>query len=110
MSFKIDSIIETEFNNINRINASSINNSSTLTTDVHSKYFDAKIGDVFDLKFVNKIDQQILNEFDYCMNGIVFKVDGNVSYISYGGLLMKIDGIDKDVKKDDKISCLIRHK
>lgn len=102
--YKIDEIKNTLFDNVSRVYATGDSNSK-LITDMNNTFFDIKKGGNFNLTFVNKVNQEMLNNVDFCMNGVVFKKDDNFSYISYGGLLMKTD--NKDMKKDDKVSCLI---
>jgi len=104
MFYKIDKIVDTPFDNISRIYTTG-DSDSKMVTDVNTSFFDIKNGGEFDLKFVDKVNQKMLNNVDFCMNGIVFKKDDDFSYISYGGLLMKIDNID--FKKDERVSCMI---
>ena len=104
-TFKVDEIKKTNFENIIRIKASS--SDVQIETDIPSKFLKLNEGKEFHMTFSNKVTQEKLNSFDLCMNGTVFKKDGDKVFISYGGLLMKTNGL-QDLDKGDKISFLIR--
>ena len=103
-----------------------------LTIDVHSEFFRCKTDDqiVMSLNTTIKPNGEasadyyeppkgptLLDDYEYAMHGQVFhfedKEENNVAvYVSYGGLLMRLEGnrrdINSGIKKNAKLYCLLR--
>ena len=103
-----------------------------LTIDVHSEFFKCKTDDriVMTLNSTIKPNGEpgadfyeppkgptLLDDYDYGMHGQVFhfedKEENNVAvYVSYGGLLMRLEGnrkyLSEGIKKNVKLYCLLK--
>jgi DNA-directed RNA polymerases I, II, and III subunit RPABC3 len=103
-----------------------------LTIDVHSEFFRCKSQDRIKLALTSTIningepgadtyepptERTLLDDYDYGMHGQVFhfenKEENNVAvYISYGGLLMRLEGnrrhVNPLITKNMKLYCLMK--
>lgn len=113
--FTIDEI-NTNFDEVSRIK------SEDLEIDVNNIFFDfyenvekgivgltGLIGKEFELSILKKIDQTNLINYDYVMHGKLFKKEGNSFYVSFGGLLAKMDNFDEinNLSIDEPFYCLM---
>lgn len=75
---------------------SSSSQKAQLTVDYHSQLFNLKVQDKFslDIFFEEESDSSKLQNVDYAMNGMIFKIEQNGenidTFISFGGLLALI--------------------
>ena len=121
-----------KFDRVSRLVCTGNTYSMKLTIDVHSEFFRCKTDDqiVMSLNTTIKPNGEasadyyeppkgptLLDDYDYAMHGQVFhfedKEENNVAvYVSYGGLLMRLEGnrrdINSGIKKNAKLYCLLR--
>lgn len=112
-TFKIKNV-QKEFDNVSRIIC------HNLEIDVHDTFFDFYndpsdepnyTGKEFSVELIDNSEKTIseeINNHDYSMHGVIFKISDNSINVSFGGLLMKLTGIKLDKDMIDKnIYCLI---
>ena len=121
-----------KFDRVSRLVCTGNTYSMKLTIDVHSEFFRCKTDDqiVMSLNTTIKPNGEasadyyeppkgptLLDDYEYAMHGQVFhfedKEENNVAvYVSYGGLLMRLEGnrrdINSGIKKNAKLYCLLR--
>ena len=121
-----------KFDRVSRLVCTGNTYGMKLTIDVHSEFFRCKTDDqiVMSLNTTIKPNGEasadyyeppkgptLLDDYDYAMHGQVFhfedKEENNVAvYVSYGGLLMRLEGnrrdINSGIKKNAKLYCLLR--
>ncbi len=110
MIFKITDI-KKEFNNVSRIYGRSNINNVSIEADIHDNFIESlKVSpdgnnenDIEITFFKDKNDIKV-PDYEYISYGIVFKIDEKFTYISCGGLLMKIEQM-LDVSVDQNIFC-----
>ncbi|CBK22902.2 uncharacterized protein [Blastocystis hominis] len=120
------------FEKVTRFAATSVTYGMDMLIDINTDIYPLKGTDRFSLVLASKLykdnrpdpgvymdyskEHTLLDDYDYCMHGKVFKYqykdDGKVLiYVSYGGLLMSLEGELKHIEKvkyGDRIYCLIR--
>jgi DNA-directed RNA polymerases I, II, and III subunit RPABC3 len=121
-----------KFDRVSRLVCTGNTYGMKLTIDVHSEFFRCKTDDqiVMSLNTTIKPNGEasadyyeppkgptLLDDYEYAMHGQVFhfedKEENNVAvYVSYGGLLMRLEGnrrdINSGIKKNAKLYCLLR--
>ena len=122
-----------KFDRVSRLVCTGNTYGMKLTIDVHSEFFRCKTDDqiVMSLNTTIKPNGEasadyyeppkgptLLDDYEYAMHGQVFhfedKEENNVAvYVSYGGLLMRLEGnrrdINSGIKKNAKLYCLLRN-
>ena len=121
-----------KFDRVSRLVCTGNTYSMKLTIDVHSEFFKCKTDDRIVMTLTSTIKPNgepgadfyeppkgptLLDDYEYAMHGQVFhfedKEENNVAvYVSYGGLLMRLEGnrrdINSGIKKNAKLYCLLR--
>ncbi|CAK8986335.1 DNA-directed RNA polymerases I [Durusdinium trenchii] len=120
-----------QFKNVSRLVARGVTFEMDLVIDIQSEIFPMKAKDRFTMALASTLDMEgkpddgtynqsgeptLLDKFDYGMHGKVFKYEYEgehriAIYASYGGLLMKLVGDQRNLNNidlDSRIYCLIK--
>jgi DNA-directed RNA polymerases I, II, and III subunit RPABC3 len=121
-----------KFDRVSRIVCRGDTFGMVMTVDVHSEFFRCKSGDRVKMTLTSTINTNgepgpdtyepptgptLLDDYDYGMHGQVFhfenKEENNIAvYVSYGGLLMRLEGnrrhVNPDIKENMKLYCLMK--
>eukprot|EP01127_Copromyxa_protea_P000857 TRINITY_DN10766_c0_g1_i1.p1 TRINITY_DN10766_c0_g1~~TRINITY_DN10766_c0_g1_i1.p1 ORF type:complete len:138 (-),score=30.96 TRINITY_DN10766_c0_g1_i1:55-468(-) len=127
--FSVTSTDKAHFDKVTRIEASTEGGDMELVLDVNTDIYPMHEGEKFTLALATSLDANpdpghwnpnvnspLLDKYEYVMSGKVFKfvreTSGKLSlYVSFGGLLMKLQGNQKslqDFELDSTLYLLIR--
>ncbi len=88
----------------------------TISFDVHANYFSCKTGDKVSICWVSDEEEYTPDDdVEYLMNGQVFYYDNGANFacITFGGLVMKIEGNEEDMvpfsKKKIYLTCYLKN-
>ncbi|EEB06996.1 DNA-directed RNA polymerase I [Schizosaccharomyces japonicus yFS275] len=114
--FTVSDVNSEKYQRVSRITASSAQNDLDLILDINTQLYPLEKGATFSLQLTSNLNSPDLKEAaDYIMYGKVYRVeeakDDKISvYISYGGLLMSIEGSHRKLYRlsKDNVYLLLR--
>ncbi|ODV93293.1 hypothetical protein PACTADRAFT_35923 [Pachysolen tannophilus NRRL Y-2460] len=138
-TLQVKSVDSARYNKVSRIEATSTTKETTITLDINSELFPVSENDTLTIALAKSLsvdeedidepmtgnvaswrppksdERSLADEYDYVMHGTVYKFEegsnDNISvYISFGGLLMCIDGDYRTLSslKQENVYILIR--
>ncbi|KAG7880675.1 hypothetical protein KL905_002649 [Ogataea polymorpha] len=139
--FSVQSVDSARYDKVSRIIANSTSSADTkLTLDINTELFPVSTGDSLSVTLAKSLalegaeddqsmfstngswrppkpgQRSLMDEYDYVMHGTVYKFeegkDDNISvYVSFGGLLMCLEGNYRSLSslKQENLYILIRH-